>query len=1036
MNKKMHKCVALISAMALLLSVTVNSALFAFAANEWTVKKAANEYASISDASGFQQTDAGIPAYDGILGYRFSNGAKATGWVVYDAGSGMTDFKVTSILGHTDATGMLTFDVSNDNSTWTSVSATATQVNAEGRPGWPTFDYTGSSDTTFQYLRVNFVESAYNYDLLICNVYFKVSSEIEKPASYDVKASATGGTASGDGTLTTVEGEYYAFVDNNAQAVGTITWQSEYAITDYNFATLASGAGWGGTISFAASKDGQNWDALTPVSEVTSAHPNSGWGASYYDNYGALQETDGYKYLRASLNVGGGGGIIQFPSVAYVEYNTAIPAKPTNFNNKKYPTDATISSDTEGAQLKKETEDITSEYYTIRNADGTSLVNGSLIFQSKNAIESYNFATVESDTWNGNWSFSASADGKTWDALAPVTVKGEKTSSAAWGPCYKRDNYGILDKAKGYKYLRATVTTGGAAVPFPSIAYAEFYAEGLPDGVIEESEDIADLTLAKEITDFTQGHKNGVFKMIDSVVSTNNQNVDYFGAPNALIMTGAGSCSVIMYTPNVRDFKFTLSSTVGGDKLVVKAFGRKTQYGEETEIPLMRTGNIRPADKGEGTPWYQFRVADRANMSQDYTYVRIQVTDAQWTNCLNFTYFYDGPEPGDVPDDEQAEPEDKIGTERENVQTINANKGNLGYLVSDNMGVVANGGNAAFIGAKAGIVIYPDAEKDAWSVFSTEGISKFWVKFLVGNEEMAANFVAKFYVAPSADAAEDEWTQINAHIEACTDKVQPTGWKALEYVMDDDQTIPEGSNVLKVFISAAENNNIGSSCQIARVDYEFTVPVTEPLPEMAKPDATKGEKEMLEDFSGTQLLKENGGLAEEAEGIEWMMQSLGTDNGKDKVYYRDNLDADSYLVYHLNDVTSIDIRGYRNQDCEEDLLVYVSKDGEEWVTLDKFTRFESKLYSGPVSYAHRISTEDIPAGMNYVKVEIPMLAGEITDLTISDIQVLYNVKRTSDEDSKGTDNTPDTGVSLPLAALIMVGVSGAVVMVDRKRRVC
>ena len=1034
MNKKMHKCVALISAMALLLSVTVNSALFAFAANEWTVKKAANEYASISDASGFQQTDAGIPAYDGILGYRFSNGAKATGWVVYDAGSGMTDFKVTSILGHTDATGMLTFDVSNDNSTWTSVSATATQVNAEGRPGWPTFDYTGSSDTTFQYLRVNFVESAYNYDPLICNVYFKVSSEIEKPASYDVKASATGGTASGDGTLTNVEGEYYAFVDNNAQAVGTITWQSEYAITDYNFATLASGAGWGGTISFAASKDGQNWDALTPVSEVTSAHPNSGWGASYYDNYGALQETDGYKYLRASLNVGG--GIIQFPSVAYVEYNTAIPAKPTNFNNKKYPTDATISSDTEGAQLKKETEDITNEYYTIRNADGTSLVNGSLIFQSKNAIESYNFATVESDTWNGNWSFSASADGKTWDALAPVTVKGEKTSSAAWGPCYKRDNYGILDKAKGYKYLRATVTTGGAAVPFPSIAYAEFYAEGLPDGVIEESEDIADLTLAKEITDFTQGHKNGVFKMIDSVVSTNNQNVDYFGAPNALIMTGAGSCSVIMYTPNVRDFKFTLSSTVGGDKLVVKAFGRKTQYGEETEIPLMRTGNIRPADKGEGTPWYQFRVADRANMSQDYTYVRIQVTDAQWTNCLNFTYFYDGPEPGDVPDDEQAEPEDKIGTERENVQTINANKGNLGYLVSDNMGVVANGGNAAFIGAKAGIVIYPDAEKDAWSVFSTEGISKFWVKFLVGNEEMAANFVAKFYVAPSADAAEDEWTQINAHIEACTDKVQPTGWKALEYVMDDDQTIPEGSNVLKVFISAAENNNIGSSCQIARVDYEFTAPVTEPLPEMAKPDATKGEKEMLEDFSGTQLLKENGGLAEEAEGIEWMMQSLGTDNGKDKVYYRDNLDADSYLVYHLNDVTSIDIRGYRNQDCEEDLLVYVSKDGEEWVTLDKFTRFESKLYSGPVSYAHRISTEDIPAGMNYVKVEIPMLAGEITDLTISDIQVLYNVKRTSDEDSKGTDNTPDTGVSLPLAALIMVGVSGAVVMVDRKRRVC
>ena len=696
----------------------------------------------------------------------------------------------------------------------------------------------------------------------------------------------------------------------------------------------------------------------------------------------------------------------------------------------------TLTSDTEGAVINAEAQDIAAGCYTIRSADGSKLVNGSLTLKAKAPIESYNFATVESDTWNGNWKFYASKDGQTWVELTPTIVKGKQAvTQPAWGPCYQRDNYGTLDKADGYLYLRATVTTGGTGVPFPSIGCVEYYAEGLPDGVVEEKPDIADLELPSSETDFTALMKKGVFKLYDVVLSTNNNQAEFFGAPNAAIVMTAGECGIDMYTPNVRDFKFMVAPTKTADKLQVRAYGRQTQYGEETEIALMRTGNIRTEQGERLYPWYQYRVADRANMAQDYQYIRITITGAQWTNIHSFTYFYDGPEPGDVPDDERAEPEDKIGTEREGVMTINANKGNLGFVAQTNMGIVANGDNTAYIGAKAGIVIFPKEEEDASVTFATEGISKFWVKFVIGSKAQADNLKARFFVAPAADAAEDEWTEISAHIEPCTDKVQPTGWMAIEYVMDDGQQIPAGSNVLRVFIPAEENKNaegqyLGTSCQIARVDYEWSIPDVEPLPDMTKPDAAKGEKEMIEDFSGTQLEEKNGGKAHEATGVEWTMMDLGSENGKDKVYYRESNEEEAYLIYKLKDIASIDVRGYRTADIEEDLLIYVSADGEEWVPLEKFTRKEAKLYGGPVSFAHLIDKADIPAGMNFVKIEYPELSS-VLDLVISDIQVIYGSNTNGDS---GRTDDPKTGVALPLAGMAVALLAGAGVVIGRKRR--
>ena len=823
--------------------------------------------------------------------------------------------------------------------------------------------------------------------------------------------------------------------DKSKLVNGSLTFMTNEAIEKYVFATVESDT-WNGNWKFYASKDGKTWDMLSP--EVTKGEktPVGGWGPCYQrDNRGTLDKADNYRYLRATVETGGAG--VPFPSIGYAEFNVEpAPAKPTNFNNMILPTNMTLTSDTEGAVINAETQDIAAGCYTIRSADGSKLVNGSLTLKAKAPIESYNFATVESDTWNGNWKFYASKDGQTWVELTPTIVKGKQAvTQPAWGPCYTRDNYGTLDKADGYLYLRATVTTGGTGVPFPSLGCVEYYAEGLPDGVVEEKPDIADLELPSSETDFTALMKKGVFKLYDVVLSTNNNQAEFFGAPNAAIVMTAGECGIDMYTPNVRDFKFIVAPTKKADKLQVRAYGRQTQYGEETEIALMRTGNIRTEQGERLYPWYQYRVADRANMAQDYQYIRITITGAQWTNIHSFTYFYDGPEPGDVPDDERAEPEDKIGTEREGVMTINANKGNLGFVAQTNMGIVANGDNTAYIGAKAGIVIFPKEEEDASVTFATEGISKFWVKFLVGSKAQADNLKARFFVAPAADAAEDEWTEISAHIEPCTDKVQPTGWTAIEYVMDDGQQIPAGSNVLRVFIPAEENKNaegqyLGTSCQIARVDYEWSIPDVEPLPDMAKPDAAKGEKEMLEDFSGTQLEEKNGGKAHEATGVEWTMMDLGSENGKDKVYYRESNEEEAYLIYKLKDIASIDVRGYRTADIEEDLLIYVSADGEEWIPLEKFTRKEAKLYGGPVSFAHLIDKADIPAGMNFVKIEYPELASPL-DLVISDIQVIYGSNTNGDS---GRTDDPKTGVALPLAGMAVALLAGAGVVIGRKRR--
>lgn len=143
-------------------------------------------------------------------------------------------------------------------------------------------------------------------------------------ADYNYKISAENAeVASGHVAAGTSASGYYALrgADGEAVANGSFVFKCKNAVEAYNFGTLISNvSGYNGTWSFSASKDGTNWIPLSPTTEKTANHPNPGWQAGYYNNYGTLKKSDGYLYLRATVS--GVSQALSFPSIAYLEYSS------------------------------------------------------------------------------------------------------------------------------------------------------------------------------------------------------------------------------------------------------------------------------------------------------------------------------------------------------------------------------------------------------------------------------------------------------------------------------------------------------------------------------------------------------------------------------------------------------------------------------------------------------------------------------------------------------------------------------------------
>ncbi len=875
--------------------------------------------------------------------------------------------------------------------------------------------------------------------------FIEYNCDIQKPDNYLVKANATEGTISSatEGVelsgpnQTSLYNGYYVFEKPEQTGTetyaGSVTFSEINAITDLHI-SLTRLASLKATVEL--SKDGKVWEAVE-LAEVADSTATIKWGGFKSDLYIKLDVKNGYHYVRVNLpanNVG-------VPALAFIEYNFDLEI-PEKYEVKVYSENATAKGEADSASYSRELSGGETCGYTLfkKTENGTVTdtgAAGSLIFSSEYPITDFHIHLIKCTLDNMKETVEISKDGNAWEAINLAEKKGVAFGNNSWHS-YFSDLYGSLPATAGYKHIRITLPANPWGLETPAVGYLEYTREGEPsnvetplDGPLPESDDIADLKLPSKKTLFSEKKTDSMFKANNMGISPNGtKNSPYFGVTHSLAAQAANDTWFIMYTPNVRDFKFTMSCTTQGYKLVIKAYGRTSQYSEEVQIPLIRTADIRPESKGEGTPWYQFRVANRDALAKNYEYIRIEIVDSLWTQCMDFTFFYEGEEPGPIPDDEQPHILDSVGTEREGVQSICPEQGNFRAELLEHMAITGNGNNAGFIGCKRGALVYPDDKKDGTAIFKTEAIDKFWVKFCVGLEELTTDFVVKFYVASTIDAPESEWTEISAHIEECIDSRKPTGWKAIEFVSDTDAVFPAGSNYLKIFLPAKENNYKHASAQIARIDYTYSIPEGEKLPEFKKPNTDKGEQEILDDFSGSQLLEAEGGLAYDADGVEWMQQSLGSYNGSDKVYYKKDF-VDAYIIYNAPGITGIDIRGYRHADAVEDILVYVSADGEKWVELTDFKRRDVTLYGGPINYSHLI--EKVPEGMDYVKIMFPEFAGELTDITISDIQILYNESLAAD--GATATNIPWVWIIAGIAAavLVLAGIGITVFIVLRKR---
>ena len=982
-----------------------------------------------------------------------STGNSAAGALTFKSAGALSDVHVHMVkstigLAHT-------IEVSKDGTAWETPTMLekpgAVYANSSWAGQFTDYYFTLDEADGYLYVRVTLPENPYKIEMPAMG-YVEYNFKMTIPESYEVKVMAADGTAIGEGEsgLLTKElsggqaGGYACFkTEENGSltdtgAAGKIHFYSEYPITDLHIHMLQNTLADRGA-TFEISTDGVTWTPTTFHEVPGAAYGNNSWKSYYTDYYGAYSVEQNIHAVRVSLP--SNPWALETPALGYVEYTREgeVEEVPINYDVKRAATKYQTISD---ATLFKRADPGIPSYNDerpYRFSNGAVTTGWVTYYATANAthFRANTYLSATTPAAKATLSFAVSNDLENW---TPVEVDTEAIG-VKWPTCLY--TYGSTET---FRYVKV-MFDGSLSSYDPGIYSMEFFTDGNYDpnadggatiepdntpveGAVPEMESaIADLKIKSKKTVFSNKSTDGMFKANNMGITPNGKkNSPYFGTTHAMAAQSAEDTWFIMYTPRVRDFKFTMACTLPGNKLVIKAYGRTAQYSKEVEIPLVRTADIRPESKGAGTPWYEFRVADRDAMAKNYQYIRIEIVNAVWTQCLNFTYFYTGADPGPVPEDERPHVLDTVGTERKGVQSICAEQNNLKAEFLEHMAITGNGGNAGYIGCKRGVLVYPDDKKDGTAIFKAEGIDKFWVKFCIGNADLAKRFKADIYVSPTLDAPAEEWVKVPTYLQTCPDSRKPTGFKIIELVSADNFEFPVGCNYIKIVVPARANGYVGTGAQIARIDYTYTIPEGEKLPAFATPDTANNEQELMEDFSGSQLLAADGGLAEEAEGVEWMMQNLGTHVGSDKVYYKVDF-VDAYFVYNAPGITSIDVRGYRHESAEEDMLIYVSADGEEWIELTEFERRQVTLYSGLIQYSHLVDT--VPAGMNYVKIMYPEFAGELTDITVSDIQILYD----ENVAPVAAPIAPWIWIVVAAAAVAVIGGAVAVVLVLRKRRI-
>ena len=282
------------------------------------------------------------------------------------------------------------------------------------------------------------------------------------------------------------------------------------------------------------------------------------------------------------------------------------------------------------------------------------------------------------------------------------------------------------------------------------------------------------------------------------------------------------------------------------------------------------------------------------------------------------------------------------------------------------------------------------------------------------------------------------------------------GLKAFDVFCDEDLDVAATYLYLVYDGSLAK---AGEDYASSLIDFDYTSdPITiVDLPAFNEADEDAGEAEMMEDMVSSLLtLADNG----QAFSLTNLMRAAGVKFGTfnpadDVLKLRDNT-ADGEIVYDLSayndywnetegfkaNVNSVDVRGWISGEALNGtaplMSVMVSKDGETWTALegDQDTVRVEQRHNG--YYEYSLLFDDIDAGYSWVKV---VLKASDAEIGVSDIQILYNEAADDDnnnddnnDDDNNDDGNPDTGVVAPVAALVLATVSGAAVVINKKRR--
>ena len=187
---------------------------------------------------------------------------------------------------------------------------------------------------------------------------------------------------------------------------------------------------------------------------------------------------------------------------------------------------------------------------------------------------------------------------------------------------------------------------------------------------------------------------------------------------------------------------------------------------------------------------------------------------------------------------------------------------------------------------------------------------------------------------------------------------------------------------------------------------------------------------MLDRFENSNLLVDDGGKAKDA--FQMVTKNITLADGSSQtVVVKEDLYSDGFLVYEVDeDIDFIDLRGYRRAGSGLMPIIRVSTDGEEWTVIENGNLLFNRIFDGPEEFS--LSVSDLPEGTRLVRLEIPELEYSMDDMLFYGVQIFYGAKN----GGNGEDDIPNTntGVALPLAAGVLAGLSGAALLMSRKRR--